>query len=150
MNKRLAIIAGILAVALIISAAFYFSSRKSDIQQFSVQKTDLPASQLPSGFPRDLPIEANSSTLQNYEATTTDGRKQSTMVITTKKTLAQAVKVYQEYFVAQGWEEIDTPAEEGSVTAMFRKKDDALFILAKTDPTTKQNTIELTLTEAGK
>jgi hypothetical protein len=158
MNRKLLLIAGILAVALILLAAFYFFYKKSrfgsnvpEVQTFAVTKQDLPDSQIPSGFPADLPLEADTQVTQNYEATTTDGRKQSKRIFSTTKTLAQAMQIYTNFFTRLDWVEIPTPnSEPGSLVSLLRKGDDVLNISVKTDSKTNLKTVELTLTETPK
>lgn len=154
MNKKLLILSGILAVALIILAAFYFSKQKNTPkapENFEVTKTNLEEGKLASGFPQDLPIEVGSETKQSYEATSKDGRKQSTITITTKKSLSEAVNVYKAFFANLGWREIPVPpANPEFPEATFRKDDNVLLITTLVDETTKVNTIDLTLTESKK
>ncbi len=159
MNKGLLILAGILAVAVIILAAFYFIGpknpqvtiqEKSDANTKTAEKVDLPESQVSSLFPRDLPVEAGSYTLQSYEAVSQDGNKQATIIFSTKKTLAAAIKTYQTYFIAKGWEETPvTNKASGVLTSLFKKNQDLLVITARADAQTKENSIELTLTKNG-
>ena len=159
MNKGLLILAGILAVAVIILAAFYFVGPKNpqvtiqekpDVNTKTVKKVDLPESQVSSLFSTDLPVEAGSYTLQRYEAVSQEGNKQATLIFSTKKTLAAAIKTYQTYFVAKGWEETPvTNKESGILTSLFKKNQDLLVITARTDTQTKENSIELTLTKNG-
>ena len=79
--------------------------------------------------------------------TTTDGRMQSTRIVTTKKPLSEAVADYKTYFTNLGW----TATSTGNVsTVQMRKNNDALMIIGTTDAPTEINTIEVTITEAAK
>lgn len=155
MNKKLLTVVGILVVAAVLLAAFYFMKReKSKIasKPLEVSTKTLDSTAVPSGFPENLPVEAGSSVLQNYESTSNDGRKQSTRVATTTKSLDQAVKLYSDYFVKLGWSLI--PSSQDSqipnvVTALLKNKDNTLIITGRTDATSKQSSVSLTLTEIG-
>lgn len=151
MNKKLLIVVGILAVAAVLLAAFYFYSQKKNTAKGTpVEKTDLQISQLPSGFSADFPVEAGSTIIQNYEATQ-DGKKQSTRMFTTNKSLEDAVKVYIDYFTDKGWAQIPyAETEEGVLNVIFAKDNDALTINATADITTKEKTVTVTLTESAK
>lgn len=147
-------------LAVILAGVFYFNNKskpgssvtENEKKPFAVDKKDLPFGQLPSGFPQDLPVEGGSSVLQNYEATTTDGRKQFTRISTTSKQLPQAVKVYEDYFLGHDWMEIPTSQITGSYSALFRKKDDVLLVTASSGVATstnpKKNILEISLTQA--
>lgn len=155
MNKKLLVIAIILTCATVVAAGFLFMSEKNRNTQddtekpFAVEKVTLD-SQIPKGFPSDLAVEQGSSTVESYEATTTDGRLQSTIILTTSKTLAQAVELYVDYFKAKGWiQPIDSTVTQNNITAVLRNKDNALQVVAKTDDAGTK-TVELTLTEVNK
>lgn len=151
MNKKVVITLGVIVAVILLAAFYFFVLKNRNNSKFSIEKQELGMAEIPVGFPRNLPIEAGSQILQNYEASTTDGRIQSTRVVTTKKPLDQAVKVYEDFFVKDGWKKIpDTSATTGVMTAIFRKGDNLLLIKAKTTPELNQSTIELSLTEAKK
>lgn len=154
MNKKLVIIAGILSIALIILAVFYFSANRSankNVEDSAITTVPVEEGKIASGFPQDLPIEAGSTTVQNYEAATKDGRKQSTLSTTTSKTLSEAVKVYVDYFTEAGWQMAGTLDEQPDlVRAIFRKDTSLLTIEAKKDIESEENKIDLTLIESRK
>ncbi|HEX3099865.1 MAG TPA: hypothetical protein VHQ41_02740 [Patescibacteria group bacterium] len=150
MNKKLLIAVGVLVIAAAALAAIYFFHiKKNQPKPFAVETKTLDAAVLPSGFPKNMPIEAGSTVLQNYEATTTDGRKQSTRVATTNKTLTAALKDYSDYFVHLGWTLIpNTDAATNTTSALLRYQDRILVISGSTNDATKQNSVSLTLTES--
>lgn len=156
MNKRLLAIAIIVGLGALVVAGFYLLNKPNFTQiienpqkSFAVEKKDLALNEVPGGFPKDLPVEAGSKVSQNYQASTTDGRIQSTRVVTTSDSLVAGVKIYSDFFVNLGWTEIDTESPvAGRVNALFRRKDDTLLVVAYSDAT-KQNKIELTLTESA-
>lgn len=70
-----------------------------------VQTTQVPDSQLPTGFPSDIPLEAGAQITQNYTAQASTGLSQATRVWVTAKTLDQEFQVYQTFFgdAKNGW-----------------------------------------------
>jgi hypothetical protein len=148
-TKKLWIIS-ILVILLAISYAILIKLEKKPAKApLKVETKTLDSAVIPSGFPAKLPVEPGSSVLQNYEATTNDGRRQSTRVATTNKPLAEAVKVYSDYFVHLGWLVIPTDKpQDNTVTTMLRNGNDTLLITANTDPTSKQSSVSLTLTQS--
>lgn len=155
MNKRLVILAGILSIALIILAVFYFTSNgfRSEVETVSgqIEKVNLESDQLPSVFPKDIPIEAGSETKQNYEAKAKDGRKQSTFSTTTTKTLTETVKVYQDFFLDKGWTKLSEPEPNTEIMRITLKKDnDFLTIEAKKGFEGESNIVDITLIESPK
>lgn len=149
-NDKLLKIAGILIVIAVVVGGFYmyYSNNSSEqltkAPEFAVQKNDLVDEKIPSGFPLNLPVERNSTVLQNYEATTNDGRVQSTRIVTTTKTVAEAIEVYSDFFATLGW--VEMPANGASATTVLMLKgDDTLLISAKENSPTERS-ISLTLT----
>ena len=119
---------------------------KNDV--FSVTKQDLKSTEMPSVMPSDLPIAPGSEVLQNYEATASDGRKQSTRVITTNQNLAVAMGVYKDFFTSKDWvSKSSTNATPGVQTIALEKGRQNVLIVARANTDTNQNTIEITLTE---
>ena len=153
MNRILLIVAGFLAVALVALASFYLFARQSAIHEVETkkplfEKKETVDGNIPSGFPKDLPIEFASETKQSFEATAKDGRKQSTLKTTTVKTFPQVLETYTSFFISQGWKDV-TPKEAGSAKiAMFRKDNSVLVLEFTVDEITNKNLIDLTLTES--
>jgi hypothetical protein len=150
MNKTLLKIALVVALAAIVAAGFYYYNANTEPQtegeqEFMVEKTELSESELPSGFPENLPEENGVEVLENYEAVTEDGRTQSTRVMTTERTSAQAAKVYSDFFAKLGWNEISNE-DNGDVVILMKNGDNTLLIEAREGA--DQSTVSLTLTEA--
>jgi hypothetical protein len=156
MNKKLLGIAILLAIVAAVAVGFYFMKNKgtdsgNKDKPFSAEKKELEAGELAKGFPENMPIETGSSIIRNYESTASDGRVQSTLVSTTSSTLTQAVKIYVDFFVSQGWVVASNQSPDANnTTALLRRKDDALMIVGRNDVTAKEKTVEITLTEASK
>lgn len=115
---------------------------KQETPQFAVNTNPVVQTELPKGFPKDLPTEKDAKVLKNSESTTTDGRVQSSRTVTTSRTLEQATKVYVDFFTKQGWKVVSS---QGNLTMML-KGDDSLLIEAKAGA--DENTISLNLTQA--
>jgi hypothetical protein len=160
MNKKIVILVGVLILVAAIAAGFYFNKNKKQGQDprneekipFSMEKKDLAPGELSKAFPVNLPVEAGSQTLQNYESTTSDGRKQATIVITTSKTLTQAVADYVKFFEENDWLVIEGQAEATAdkSTALMKKNDARLMIVSENNVETKQKTVEITLVQPPK
>lgn len=156
MNKRLLILVGILAIATVILAVFYFFTNKKTNSPKQEEKppvsiNTLQEDQIPSGFPKDIPIEQGSETKQSYEATSLDGRKQSTFSTTTNKTLSQAVAVYKEFFMNLGWVEVGQSDKTAEMTrTSLRRNNDFLTIEALLNTESDVKTVDITLIESGK
>lgn len=158
MNKNLFKIAIAIGIIAIIAIGFYFydlaKHRQSNSEQtnqplFSVDKKDLIQAAIPKGFPQDLPVESGAEVLQNYEATTNDGRTQSTRITATKKTLTEAVKIYSDFFTKSGWKTISTETPDANTQSSLLLKDgDSLLIVARAGES-DHNTIGLTLTQSA-
>ncbi len=69
----------------------------------TVTKKQVETAKLPSGLPSDVPIEAGAKILQNYTATTSDGKIQATRIFETSKSLDDNAKVYTDYLVKNNW-----------------------------------------------
>lgn len=136
-NKKLLIFAGVLLVAASALAALsMYKDNLKDVdqtkeQEFSVSKTDLVSTIIPSGFPENLPEEDGSKVLQNYEAKTTDGRVQSTRVITTEETSEDIIKIYTDFFTKLGW--VIVPSNNDDSATLMVKGNDTLLISTSED-----------------
>lgn len=115
----------------------------------AIQTTEVVKSEIPEGFPENLPVELNSRVLQNYETTTNDGRVQSTRTVTTGRTLAQATSVYVNFFSGLGWTEVPgQTSDQNTITTLMMDGTDSLLIIASDNNSDKQKTISLTLTKS--
>lgn len=159
MNKKILVLLILIILVVAVAAGFYFSkngkfgnNRTNQEKPFTVETNQLGAGQISKDFPVNLAIEPGSQTLQNYESTSSDGRKQSTIVVTTDKALAAAVSDYVKFFESQDWVEIDSAFKSttNEVTAVMKKLDDRVMIVAQNNTETKQKTVEITLVQAVK
>ncbi len=139
----------IISILAVIAAGFYIYTNQP--QTLVVEKKDLQSSQLPSGFPSTFPVEMGSRVLENFEASTQDGRKQYTRTVTTNKSAEERVKDFRLYFLDLGWIEIETSKPDANtISTLLRKGDDTVLITSYEDSKKKQKTVSVTLTEAAK
>ncbi len=157
MNKKLLGLAIVLIVAAA-AVAVYLQSGRNDLStknqadtEFKVEKIE-PEEGFSSLFPADLYIESGSTLLQNYEAKTSEGGQQATIVTTTEQTLTQAVADYVDYFTKKNWLLIESLSRqsESSTMAVLKFGDDRVRIVASQNPETNQKTVEVTLTSLQK
>ncbi len=111
---------GILVIAVLIALGLWFSLQKlkttvrnpvgkSDKEKkehknlVAVTQKDVDASRLPDGMPQDIPLEVGAKVLQNYNATTPDGRFQANRMFQTKLGLQENREIYVNYFKSKGW-----------------------------------------------
>lgn len=156
MHKKLWITL-IITVLAVIAAGFYifgqdFGSEKNvninNNKQLKNDKKTLDATIVPSGFPKDLPVEVGSKVLQNYEVTTNDGRILSFREVTTSKDLAITKELFRNFFISKDWTDVSVKNSTNTTSnILMRKGDSVLTISTKTDPTTKENSVAISLTE---
>lgn len=138
---------------LLIGAFFIFRYQRHNsqpVEQFSVNKTELSSTQTPSAIPTNLPVEAGSKVLQNYEAKTTDGRIQSTKKLTSKKDPKTALEFYSDFFKKQGWTGGFSPSAStagGQQVAVFKKVQDIMTIIA-TPAISGSSVVEISITQS--
>lgn len=116
-----------------------------------IETKAIAASDAPGSLPENLPIEAGSRILQNYEATSKgQNLVQGTVKFTTSQTLSAAVKTYTDFFSKAAWTVVSTKQEQGYETALMRRNDSTVLIVAARDSNLNQNVVEITLTEEGR
>ncbi len=98
-----AIVAVALAVVVVLIDRKDGTSQTKTSTEFKVTQRDVDQSKLPDKFPADIPLEQGAKITQNYSSTTADGHYQATREFETKKTLAENVKLYTDYFKKNGW-----------------------------------------------
>jgi hypothetical protein len=134
MNKKTWIIlAGVILI--IAGGLFLYSSNKNQSKVIPIEITtdQLAKADIPTGLPQNLPTEAGSKVLQNYESRTNDGRLQSTRQITSKKSAQTALSVYVQFFKDLGWSggfSESSSTANGQQIALMQKDQDSLMIVA--------------------
>jgi hypothetical protein len=68
-----------------------------------VKTQEVSPAELPSLFPEGFPLENGATVLQNYEATTPDGRQQATRAFVSNRTLEANAQTYRDYLEVDHW-----------------------------------------------
>jgi len=142
---------GALAVSATI-AAYYGQSqnRLSAVKQktpqpkFEVTRQEVDPSKLPDKFPADFPTEAGATVTQNYQATTPDGREQSTRTFQTAKSLDDNLKIYQDYFKKNGWTINSTQTGDNYRSILATKNGVLIQVAIDENPSTHIKTVNIT------
>ncbi len=150
-RKRNYILIGLLLILLLAIMLMLSRSKKQQpafsTSQVKVDKQEVSASELPAGLPENVPIEPGSIIIENYKATTEGDRVQGTRTFTSRKTIAEAIKVYTDFFTKSAWNKAAEQTGEGFSTVLLKRNDSTLLIVVKEDASLKLRVVELTLTE---
>lgn len=111
------IIIAVFAIAVVV----FLVVRYRQSQELVVTSYPVETTATPTLFPAGLPLEENVPILENYSATASDGRLQSTRIFETLKSLEENSAIYQEYFVTDGWT-ITAYKNEENYKALLAKK----------------------------
>lgn len=147
MNKKIKIIL-IIGVLAVIAAGFYVYLNRP--QHLKVEKKELDAAYIPAGFPSTLPSEMGSTVLENFEASTPDGRKQYTRTVTTNKDIQERIRDFRVYFVNLGWREIENTQPNENTYSSLLKKDDNTLLISGYDSKANNKSVTISLTEVPK
>src|SRR6478672_5855138 len=93
-NKKTGIILGGIVLIVLAALALFFLNKRASHPKFTMSTAQLSPSEVPSGLPKDLPMDKGSQVLQNYESQTSDSRRQSTRQITSTKAPKEALAFY--------------------------------------------------------
>lgn len=148
MNKKTWVI--LVGIILIVAGGlflYYLNTKQSKQKPVEFTTKQLNKSETPVGFEGNLPVEAGSKVLQNYETRTSDGRLQSTKEVTSAKDPMAALNFYIDFFKESGW--IGGYSEGASVDgvqelAQMQKDQNMLMIVARPDGS-NQSKVELTM-----
>lgn len=150
-KKAVLIVLGIVllsALGAVVASQF----RKSDTAQvedkkLEVNKTEVPASQLPGNLPQDLPYEKDAKVIQNFSAVAEDGAKQYTRSYETKRSAAENIKVFTDYLTKNGWT-ITATIQNGEYNVVAARKEKMAFQMdINTDSETKALKVTISMTE---
>lgn len=127
-HKKILVFALLIAAALVwllVSDKNYFKSRDQDQRvPDKITRTEVPADQVPEGFPSEVPIEAGAKITQNFEADLSSGSHQSTRAFESKKTVAQNYALYTDFLTKNGWA-ITAKSESADLSSIFAEKNDS-------------------------
>lgn len=100
-------------IVVILVIALLLATHKSDnltststqptVSGSRIAVTEVDKAQFPEKFPKDVPIEEGAQIVQNFNATTADGRFQATRVFKTKKSLADNLSIYRNFLTDSGF-----------------------------------------------
>lgn len=147
----------IVAVVVVVAAAALFSiffahrSAKAPVAvtppapKLKIDKKDFAADQVPDRFPSELlALEQGATLVQNYNASVVDGRFQATRAYETKKSLADAVKIYRDFFTKNAWK-IEDSLDQAKLKVIIATKNNVqVLVNIDENATTKVHTVAVT------
>jgi hypothetical protein len=162
MYKKSLLVILLLVLVALVATGFYFFQFRKDNQfagsnteqqtQLQVEKTEFVGTQFPAAIPKDLPIEAGSTILENYESKTNDGRIQSTVTLSVSSSLTNTFNTYLRFFKDKHWLEIEplrnVTAEKATTVLQYQAK--RLMLEVTNDTNTNQRRVKLVLLESSK
>lgn len=145
------LIIGLLAVLVTLAVVLTQKQRTTFKEQVSAtpgkEKIDVAVTQLPDKFPANFPQEAGAQITANHVQTTADGRFQSTRTYITTKTLAENVKIFRDYFAANGWR-ITATVDQSNYQVLSAAKDNLTMQVSMNDnKTTQKKTVNVFVVE---
>lgn len=105
-----------------------------------IEKVD--ATQLPSGFPADMPLEKDAKIDQNFNATA-EGKTQATRKFVSQKTLKENFDIYKDWLTKNGWTIIATLDVEEVKSIGAQKGADSVNISITKDPVSKKAVVDI-------
>ncbi len=151
-KKTLGILA-VIILALVIILAVVKSRKNNDSGNENantpapVTKTEVPKNQLPNKFPDNIPIESGAEVVDNYNASTTDGRYQATRTFVTEGSLAGNLKLYSDYLKDNGWTTQAVVDQSTYKMVVGMKDKQQLQIAIDENSSSKVKTVTISLTE---
>jgi hypothetical protein len=144
---------GLAAVIIVGATAAFYKKGGAPVAAkpaFKVEKKEIDLSKLPDKFPADIPQEKGAKVVQNYTATTNDGRFQATRVFETAKTLDENVKIYSDYMDKQGWVAGTATNTKTLRVVNGTKGDLTLQVTVNENSATKTKTVNITVTQLSR
>ncbi len=124
--------------------------KTSSQEELVVLKNEVSTNKLPDQFPTTVPIESGAEITQNYNASTPDGRFQSTRAFVTTKSLADNLKTYQDYLKSNGWKVLATIDEETYKMILGTKDQSQLQVSISENTISKVKTVDISLTMSNR
>jgi len=93
----------VLVIVVIIAALWYFFWRTPSGQVNEI--TEIAASDLPQGFPKDIPLQDKAEVIANYNAVTPDQKLQASRVFASAQSVDKNFAFYKTYLLDKknGW-----------------------------------------------
>lgn len=117
-------------------------------KELNVVKKDLAFNKNPEQFPTNIPIEEGAEITQNYNATTADGRLQATRAFITNKSLADNLKIYQDYFKTNDWKVIATVDQDVYKMILGSKDNTQIQVSVNENSISKVKTVDISMTKS--
>lgn len=148
-KNKISLLIVLTILLLIVAGVFFYLMPKKQMENsrpedFKVTTEEVKGVQTLQGFPVNLPVEAGSIDLQNYESTSNDGRIQSTKKFTTELTITEATQKYVEFFKKLGWQ---VTAKTTSPVLLVRKNDALKIEVTKSSEKNAKSVVEITLVQ---
>lgn len=119
-------------------------------QQLNVTKSEKNTNELPDKFPTDIPIETGAKIIQNYNASTPDGRFQATRVFESAKSMDENLKIYKDYLTSKNYK-LQPVVEVPNFKSISGTNDNMnLQVSMNYNASTKITTVSINLTQLPK
>ena len=108
---------------------------------------ELPASELPEALPKNLPFEPNAPILRNEIIDVSQGREvQHLRTYISKKTVAENVKAYRDFFTQNGWKTAAESIDKDLATIIALKDGNTIKLTASKNSITSDVNVEVVVT----
>jgi hypothetical protein len=135
------------AVAIIVAAGLgwlAWQSQQSD--SLEVTTREVSPSELPGMFPEGFPLESGATVVQNYTATTPDGRQQATRAFVSNRSLERNMQTYGDYLSVDHWV-VQATKDEADYKAIMAEKEGVTVQVVMTE-VSGTKTVQVTFTTA--
>lgn len=119
----------------------------SQIAPLQVNKTEVSTEKLPEKFPTDIPLESGANIINNYNATTPDGRFQATRTFQTSKSLSDNLAIYSKYLTDHKWVVKTVSGSESAKMVSGSKDNQRLQITLSENSESHIKTVAISYTE---
>lgn len=107
----------------------------------------LPTSELPDALPENLPFEANAPILRNEIIDVSQGREiQHLRTYISKKTVAENVKSYRDFFTKEGWKIAAESIDKDLATIIATKEGNVIKLTVSKNSITSDVNVEVVVT----
>ncbi len=136
----------IAAVILIVGALGWLAWQRQDSGSLEVTTREVAPSELPGMFPEGFPLENGATVLQNYTATTPDGRQQATRAFVSNRSLERNMQTYSDYLSVDHWV-VQATKDETAYKAIMAEKEGLTVQVVMTEASGTK-TVQVTFTTA--
>jgi hypothetical protein len=108
---------------------------------------ELPVSELPSALPKNLPFESDAPILRNEIIDVSQGREiQHLRTYISKKTVAENVKSYRDFFTKEGWKIAAESIDKDLATIIATKEGNVIKLTVSKNSITFDVNVEVVVT----